>query len=91
MTLFSCSHRKQASIHGITRFIKKKFVGPLLKKEITAIDLVIKNQKEPVTCIIGGSKISTKIKVITHLIKKINNLIIVGLWLIIFLLIKILR
>ena len=75
---FSCSHRKQASIHGITRFIKKKFAGPLLKKEITAIDLVIKNQKEPVTCIIGGSKISTKIKVITHLIKKINNLIIVG-------------
>ena len=49
-----------------------------MKKEIDAINLVVKNKKEPVTCIIGGSKISTKINVITSLIKKINNLIIVG-------------
>ena len=75
---FSCSHRKQASIHCITKFIKKSFAGPLLKKEINSIDLVIKNKKEPVTCIIGGSKISTKINVITSLIEKVNNLIIVG-------------
>ena len=75
---FSCSHRKQASIHNITKFIKKSYAGPLLKKEITAINLVIKNKKEPVTCIIGGSKISTKINVITSLIKNINSLIIVG-------------
>ena len=75
---FSCSHRKQASVHNITKFVKKSYAGPLLKKEITAINLVIKNKKEPVTCIIGGSKISTKINVITSLIKKINNLIIVG-------------
>tara|TARA_B100000886_G_scaffold32140_1_gene20059 strand:+ start:2047 stop:3237 length:1191 start_codon:yes stop_codon:yes gene_type:complete len=75
---FSCSHRKQASVHNITKFIKKSYAGPLLKKEITAINLVIKNKKEPVTCILGGSKISTKINVITNLIKKINNLIIVG-------------
>ena len=75
---FSCSHRKQASIHNITKFVKKSYAGPLLKKEITAINLVIKNKKEPVTCIIGGSKISTKINVITSLIKNINSLIIVG-------------
>jgi len=75
---FSCSHRKQASIHNITKFIKKSFAGPLLKKEIDAINLVIQNKKEPVTCIIGGSKISTKINVITSLIEKVNNLIIVG-------------
>ena len=75
---FSCSHRKQASVHNITKFVKKSYAGPLLKKEITAINLVIKNKKEPVTCIIGGSKISTKINVITSLIKKVNNLIIVG-------------
>ena len=43
-----------------------------------AINLVIKNKKEPVTCIIGGSKISTKINVITNLIKKVNNIVIVG-------------
>ena len=75
---FSCSHRKQASVHGITKFVKKSFAGPLLKKEISAINLIIENKKEPVTCIIGGSKISTKINVIFSLIKKINNLIIVG-------------
>ena len=77
MMHFSCSHRKQASIHNITKYVKK-YAGPLLKKEITAINLVIKNKKEPVTCIIGGSKISTKINVITRLIEKVNNLIIVG-------------
>jgi phosphoglycerate kinase len=75
---FSCSHREQASIHNITRFVKKSFAGPLLKKEINAINLVVQNKKEPVTCIIGGSKISTKISVITSLIEKVNNLIIVG-------------
>ena len=75
---FSCSHRKQASIHNITKFIKHSYAGPLLEKEINAINLVIQNKKEPVTCIIGGSKISTKINVITSLIEKVNNLIIVG-------------
>ncbi len=75
---FSCSHRKQASIHNITKFVKKSFAGPLLKKEINAINLVVQNKKKPVTCIIGGSKISTKINVITSLIEKIDNLIIVG-------------
>ena len=75
---FSCSHRKQSSIHKITKFIDKSFAGPLLKKEIDAINLVIKNKKEPVTCIIGGSKISTKIDIISNLIKEVNNLVIVG-------------
>ncbi len=75
---FSCSHRKQASVHSITKFVKKSYAGPLLKKEISAINLVIKNKKEPVTCIIGGSKISTKINVITNLLKKVNNIVIVG-------------
>jgi phosphoglycerate kinase len=75
---FSCSHRKQASVHNITKFAKNSYAGPLLKKEIEAINLVIENKKKPVTCIIGGSKISTKIKVIINLIKKVDNLIIVG-------------
>ena len=45
---------------------------------MTAIDLVIKNKKKPVTCIIGGSKISTKINVISNLIKSASNIVIVG-------------
>ena len=75
---FSCSHRKQASIHKIVEFAEKSFGGPLLKKEIDSINLVIKNKKKPVTCIIGGSKISSKINLITNLLDKIDNLIIVG-------------
>ncbi len=75
---FSCSHRKQASVHNITKYVNKSYAGPLLKKEIMAINLVIKNKKEPVTCIIGGSKISTKINVISNLIEKVNNLVVVG-------------
>ena len=75
---FSCSHRKQASVHNITKYVKKSYAGPLFKKEITSINFVINNKKEPVTCIIGGSKISTKINVINNLISKVNNLIIVG-------------
>jgi len=75
---FSCSHRKQSSIHGITKFVKEIYAGPLLKKEITAINSVIKNKKDPVTCIIGGSKVSTKIGVISNLMKSTDNFIIVG-------------
>jgi phosphoglycerate kinase len=75
---FSCSHRKQASVHNITKFIKKSFAGPLLKKEIDAINLVVQNKKEPVTCIIGGSKVSTKINIISSLIEKVNSLMLVG-------------
>ena len=75
---FSCSHREQASIHKITKYMKESYAGPLLKKEVAAIDAIIQNKKEPVTCIIGGSKISTKINIITNLIKNVNNIVIVG-------------
>ncbi len=75
---FSCSHRKQASVHKIAKFAKKSYAGPLLKKELDAIEKIFENKKKPVTCIIGGSKISTKINIILNLIKKIDNLIIVG-------------
>ena len=75
---FSCSHRKQSSIYSITKFVKKIYAGPLLKKEIAAIDSVIKNKKDPVTCIIGGSKVSTKVGVIFNLLKSVNSIVIVG-------------
>ncbi len=75
---FSCSHREQASVHKIAKYMKESYAGPLLKKEVSAIDAVVQNKKEPVTCIIGGSKISTKINVIINLIKNVNNIIVVG-------------
>ncbi len=75
---FSCSHRKQASIHKIVKYINNSYAGPLFKKEVAAIDSVIKNKKKPVTCIIGGSKISTKINILINLIKNVDNLVVVG-------------
>jgi len=75
---FSCSHRKQSSIYSITKFVKEIYAGPLVEKEISAINSVVKNKKNPVTCIIGGSKVSTKIGVISNLIKNTNNIIVVG-------------
>tara|TARA_A100001011_G_scaffold400166_1_gene512892 strand:+ start:25 stop:1218 length:1194 start_codon:yes stop_codon:yes gene_type:complete len=74
---FSCSHRKQASLYNITKFIES-YGGPLLNKEIRSIDLIKQNKKKPVTCIIGGSKVSTKINILSSLLKNANNLIIIG-------------
>ncbi len=75
---FSCAHRKQTSVHKITKHISNSYAGPLFMKEIHSINMVLNSKKKPTTCIIGGSKISTKLGVITTLINKVNNLIIVG-------------
>ena len=74
---FSCSHRKQASIHKITKFIDS-YGGPTLEKETHSIDLILKNKKRPVTCIIGGSKVSTKINILSSLSINADNIVIVG-------------
>ena len=74
---FSCSHRKQASLDKITKFIDS-YGGPNLEKEINSIDMILKNKKKPISCIIGGSKVSTKISILSKLLEIANNLIIVG-------------
>ena len=74
---FSCSHRAHASIEGITKYIPSYF-GLQITEEINALKKITSEIKRPVTLIIGGSKISTKIKIINNLIKKFNNIIIVG-------------
>ena len=74
---FSCSHRAHSSIEGITKYIPS-YCGLQLVEEINALKRITSEIKKPVTCIIGGSKISTKIKIINNLIKKFNNIIIVG-------------
>ena len=74
---FSCSHRAHASVSKITEFLPS-FAGLQLETEINALKKVTIEVKKPITCIIGGSKISTKIGVIKNLIPKFNNIIIVG-------------
>ena len=74
---FSCSHRAHASISKITEFLPS-FAGIQLETEINALKKVTTEIKKPVTCIIGGSKISTKIGIIKNLIPKFDNIIFVG-------------
>ena len=74
---FSCSHRQHASIHGITKFADA-YAGETIQKELDALNSIIADTQKPITCIIGGSKISTKIDLIVNLIPKINYMIIGG-------------
>ena len=74
---FSCSHRSHASVEGITKYIPSYF-GLQITEEISALEKITAEIEKPVSLIIGGSKISTKIKIINNLIKKFNNIVIVG-------------
>ena len=74
---FSCSHRGHASVANITKFLPS-YAGLQLSSEVKALQKVTTNIKKPITCIIGGSKISSKIGIIENLIPKFNNLIFVG-------------
>jgi len=74
---FSCSHRAHASVCKITEFLPS-FAGLQLETEINALKKVTSEIKKPITCIVGGSKISTKIGLIKNLIPKFDNVIIVG-------------
>jgi phosphoglycerate kinase len=74
---FPCSHRTHASVCEITKHIDS-FAGKQLLEEINAIKMLTDNAIKPITCIIGGSKISTKSGVLINLIKKMQNIIIVG-------------
>ncbi|MDA7556656.1 phosphoglycerate kinase [Candidatus Pelagibacter sp.] len=74
---FSCSHRAHASIHGITNFLPS-YSGLQINLEVNALKKITSEIKKPITCIIGGSKVSTKINIIKNLIPKFDNIIIVG-------------
>ena len=74
---FSCSHREHASVSNITNFIKT-FAGIELMNEIKSINMLTNDAKKPVACIIGGSKISTKIGILNNLIRKMETIIVVG-------------
>ncbi len=74
---FSCSHRSHASVNKITEFLPS-FAGLQLETEISALKKITTEIKKPITCIIGGSKISTKIGIINNLLPKFDNIVIVG-------------
>ena len=74
---FSCSHRAHASIFEITKFLPS-YAGLQLNLEIDALTKITSEIEKPITCIIGGSKISTKMNIIKNLIPKFDNIVIIG-------------
>jgi len=74
---FSCSHRAHTSVCEITKHIDS-YAGKLLLDEVNVINILTNKALKPVSCIIGGSKISTKIGILTNLAKKMQTIVIVG-------------
>ena len=76
---FGTAHRAHASTTIIAQFFpENKCFGLLLAKEIESLNTVLNNSKKPVTAIIGGAKVSSKIDVIKNIIDKVDNIIIGG-------------
>lgn len=76
---FGTAHRAHASTAIIAQFFpKNKCFGLLLAKEIESINHVLNNSKKPVTAVIGGAKVSSKIEVINNIMDKVDNIIIGG-------------
>ena len=74
---FSCSHRRHASVSKITEFLPS-YAGLQMQSEIDALKKITSNVENPISCIIGGSKISTKLGLIKNLTIKVDNLFFVG-------------
>ena len=76
---FGTAHRAHASTAIIADFFKgNKMFGYLIENEINSVKKVLESNKTPLTAIVGGAKVSSKITIISQLIKKVNNLIIGG-------------
>ncbi len=75
---FGTAHRAHASTAGMVPFVKEKAAGLLMRKEIEYLGKVLKNPEKPFVAILGGSKVSDKIKVIESLLPKVDALLIGG-------------
>jgi phosphoglycerate kinase len=76
---FGTAHRAHASTTIVAQFFdEKKCFGLLLAKEIESLNKVLKNSEKPVTAILGGSKVSSKITVIENILDKVDHMIIGG-------------
>ncbi len=75
---FATAHRAQASTEGVIRQAKLAVAGPLLAREIEALDKALANPARPLVAIVGGAKVSGKLKVLEALIDKVDQLIVGG-------------
>jgi len=78
MDAFGTAHRAEASTHGVARFAKVACAGSLLVNELEALDKALANPKRPLTAIVAGSKVSTKLTVLESLMSKVDQLIVGG-------------
>ena len=74
---FSCSHRAHASIVGLSEALPS-VAGLLLQSEIDHLESALENPEKPVVAMVGGSKISTKIDLLKHLVTKVDYLMVGG-------------
>jgi len=78
MDAFACAHRAHASTVGVIQYAPISCAGLLLEKELNALGKVFENPTHPLVAIIGGAKVSTKLSVLTGVLKKADTLIIGG-------------
>jgi phosphoglycerate kinase len=78
MDAFATAHRAEASTHGVAKFAPVACAGPLLTGELEALEKALGSPKRPLVAIVGGSKVSTKLTVLEHLLGKVDRLIVGG-------------
>ncbi len=78
MDAFATAHRAQASTEGVIRHSKTAVAGPLLAREVAALDKALANPARPLVAIVGGSKVSGKLQVLEALIEKADQIIVGG-------------
>ncbi len=78
MDAFAVAHRAQASTAGVAKFAKVACAGPLLQAELQAIHHVLVSPQRPVVAIVGGSKVSTKLKLLNNILNKVDTLVVGG-------------
>src|SRR6185369_9582351 len=75
---FGTAHRAHASTEGVPRLLKPAAAGFLMEQELTHLGAALEKPTRPFVAILGGAKISGKIDVITHLLDKVDHLLIGG-------------
>ncbi|OHV09175.1 phosphoglycerate kinase [Kushneria phosphatilytica] len=78
MDAFGTAHRAEASTHGVARFAPDACAGPVLASELEALEKALSNPRRPMVAVVGGSKVSTKLDVLTALAEKCDQLIVGG-------------
>ena len=78
MDAFGTAHRAQASTHGVIRFAKQAAGGPLLMAELDALAKALEHPARPLLAIVAGSKVSTKLELLSSLVNKVDQLIVGG-------------